>query len=584
MASHNHFALQAIAILRLLTRKVTQAVRLDTASESCALVLGGLLVAAGYTCVSRAETKPIELSPQQLQLDIGLTAEPLWIDLRGPFFDALAVAYSETAAFAQTSPAGPAVAELLRQRSALAQTGVAVEPLMPTGQLSFHAASELNEARQWLTVVLRDPWVLYSFSLSTSAALAQARFDCWAEEEIVAAASGKTNFSVCRSKFMQAREEVLAATKSRLESLQGWELLPVSPGPGRGRQSWSRSSSSVGDVSDQAVIQFPVDSPTLSATAQTRLANLAEQFRHEPILRIVLRGIANLPDAQDRATLANQRADAVDRFLVRSGVPPQAIVVTDDLPVPSPSEEARLLSLESGVEVYIQTGAMQQERLQMLGTVYDYLPEFGTEPQGYGLYSYILFPYQTNRVALFLRAVVGATARASQHEPDRLTLNLLLIPTRTQGYMTLRQKQGSTSQEISRVLAEEAYDYSSAERIFRLICRNADPRLVELCAGSRGQGPYLFSYVRPITNLDAIPPPYLFADLSGVHEEALPIFLNAYKEQVLRTDYTDLERIETLRLKFLNWVLYAKDVLHGVISIVPDMGKILYISKVGKNT
>jgi hypothetical protein len=73
------------------------------------------------------------------------------------------------------------------------------------------------------------------------------------------------------------------------------------------------------------------------------------------------------------------------------------------------------------------------------------------------------------------------------------------------------------------------------------------------------RGPYVFTYRHPASTLSPVPPPYLFLDLSSVHERAFGEFIAAYQAQVKRTDYTDLERIDNLRLHLLSIVLTAAD-------------------------
>jgi hypothetical protein len=92
-----------------------------------------------------------------------------------------------------------------------------------------------------------------------------------------------------------------------------------------------------------------------------------------------------------------------------------------------------------------------------------------------------------------------------------------------------------------------------------------------LCAGDLSRGPYLFTYARPLSNLSPVPPPYLFVDLSPVHERAFSEFIAAYKAQVKRTDYTDQERIETFRLRLLSIVLTAADWVGPAGTAVADI-------------
>ena len=57
--------------------------------------------------------------------------------------------------------------------------------------------------------------------------------------------------------------------------------------------------------------------------------------------------------------------------------------------------------------------------------------------------------------------------------------------------------------------------------------------------------------------LSPAPPPYLFVDLSSVHEDAFSELVSAYKEQVKRSDYSDLARIDNFKQRLLNITLTA---------------------------
>ena len=52
-------------------------------------------------------------------------------------------------------------------------------------------------------------------------------------------------------------------------------------------------------------------------------------------------------------------------------------------------------------------------------------------------------------------------------------------------------------------------------------------------------------------------PPFLFVDLSNVHERVFKEFIAAYKQQVKRANFSDRERIDTSRLSMLSVVPIA---------------------------
>lgn len=60
-----------------------------------------------------------------------------------------------------------------------------------------------------------------------------------------------------------------------------------------------------------------------------------------------------------------------------------------------------------------------------------------------------------------------------------------------------------------------------------------------------------------------------------MHERAFGNFIAAYKQQVKRADYTDRERVNTLRLRLLSIVLTAAD---GVEPIRVSIADILHMA------
>jgi hypothetical protein len=60
-------------------------------------------------------------------------------------------------------------------------------------------------------------------------------------------------------------------------------------------------------------------------------------------------------------------------------------------------------------------------------------------------------------------------------------------------------------------------------------------------------------------------------DLSSVHERAFVEFIAAYKAQVKRPDYTDLGRVDNLRLHLLSIVLTAADWVDPIKGAIADI-------------
>ena len=68
-----------------------------------------------------------------------------------------------------------------------------------------------------------------------------------------------------------------------------------------------------------------------------------------------------------------------------------------------------------------------------------------------------------------------------------------------------------------------------------------------------------------------MPPPFLFIDLSDVHERAFPEIIAAFKAQVKREDISDRAKIDTLRLKLQSIALTAADWLVPVQKATADI-------------
>jgi hypothetical protein len=92
-----------------------------------------------------------------------------------------------------------------------------------------------------------------------------------------------------------------------------------------------------------------------------------------------------------------------------------------------------------------------------------------------------------------------------------------------------------------------------------------------VCEGDLSRGPYIFAYAKPASKVTPVPPPFLFMDLSDVHERAFPEFIAAFKAQVKREDISDRAKIDTLRLKLVSIVLTAADWLVPMQKPVADI-------------
>jgi hypothetical protein len=111
-----------------------------------------------------------------------------------------------------------------------------------------------------------------------------------------------------------------------------------------------------------------------------------------------------------------------------------------------------------------------------------------------------------------------------------------------------------------------------ARAILKHICDSPTPSMGNLCDNDpTSKGPYIFTYATPASKLEPLPPPYLFVDLSDLSELGFRTILSDVRVQVMREDYTDLERINTLKNRVLKITLKAADLLPGVIKFIIEI-------------
>lgn len=217
------------------------------------------------------------------------------------------------------------------------------------------------------------------------------------------------------------------------------------------------------------------------------------------------------------------------------------------------------------------TGQDSGQQQAIHETAYGFLEEFGREKEGYGLYSYVLFPHRSPRAKALLEDLFATTGAAAESRIAPENINILYLPTIQIGANPPSRRSASGPEALAARLHEDVYDYALARALLAKICTAPADPVADVCAGALSRGPYLFTYARPVSTLSPVPPPYLFVDLSPVHERAFGEFIAAYKAQVKRTDYTDRERIETFRLRLLSIVLTAADWIGPARTAVADI-------------
>jgi hypothetical protein len=216
----------------------------------------------------------------------------------------------------------------------------------------------------------------------------------------------------------------------------------------------------------------------------------------------------------------------------------------------------------------------------ILLSVYGFFDQQGTEEKGYGLYTYVLLTRgrgTDGRNAAFLRELLAGTRRTKDElAAVRHQLNIFYIPVqnRIQALVIAR----SSVEAAAAIAAPGIYDYEKAEELLFRLCMEARSSSPKLCA-SAWSGPYLLSLPERVSASASLSPTRLLVDLSDIHQRAFGEFIRALKEQVMRPDFTDRQKIDTVRLALLDitlktadWVNPIKEGIAEIVSLGGDTG------------
>jgi len=262
-------------------------------------------------------------------------------------------------------------------------------------------------------------------------------------------------------------------------------------------------------------------------------------------------------------------------------------------------------------------------RLKILETGYSLLPEIGREEPGYGLYSYAITVINSSRSVKFLTDMFLAIPPVEDTAAQRSQTNIFYIPIRNDkvnefevsneyGNFSISDRREMEEQRCAEgfskvdgicqpnprpvkekqrcaegfsrvdgvcqrqpnplaVPEKDLYDYKIARTLLDHLCNSPAEEIKAVCDGDLSRGPFVFTYANPASNVTPVPAPFLFMDLSGVHERAFPEIIAAFRAQVKRDDISDRAKIDTLRLKLLNIVLTAADFVAPVHKAMADI-------------
>jgi hypothetical protein len=204
------------------------------------------------------------------------------------------------------------------------------------------------------------------------------------------------------------------------------------------------------------------------------------------------------------------------------------------------------------------------------------LAELGKEVDGYGLYSYAIMPFNSDRARLFLSEVFKSVPSIDKAGAPPHRLNIFYVPLlkeKEAGLTAMLQTSDGDPAKIGAEYAKSFYDYEMARVLLNHVCNPPDPKLRDLCNGGLSGGPYILTYAAPASTMEPLPPPFLFVDLSLVEARGFAELLDAFKAQVKREDISDRARIDTLQLKVLQFVMQASVTIGPVEEAV---GKIIH--------
>jgi hypothetical protein len=202
---------------------------------------------------------------------------------------------------------------------------------------------------------------------------------------------------------------------------------------------------------------------------------------------------------------------------------------------------------------------------EVLASVYDYLYRPSIERPGYALYSYLLLPNETARGERLLQEVFSTTSFVGLDGVRLDRLNVIYIPTRADQVQRLLPAVAAGDAPPAAGFSRRSYDYTLARTLLARICATVTEKTRSACAGDRSPGPYIFTFLQPVTGLAEVPAPFLLLDLGNVHERAFGEFVAAYKEQVRQPQFSDRQRIDTFRLRILSVVLTSADWLKPLV-------------------
>lgn len=206
----------------------------------------------------------------------------------------------------------------------------------------------------------------------------------------------------------------------------------------------------------------------------------------------------------------------------------------------------------------------------IVGDEIDILVEPNTEELGYGLYSYVLFPHDSERIKPFLNELFKQFKWVEERRKNPEEFNLIYIPQ----VQDTKKKADIKLKPIDDLVHD--YNYRWANKKIDQLLDYPAVKIHNLCKKDFSPGPYLFASTEPLSDDPPILPPYLLVDLSSVEPKIFGEFIVAFKEQVKSKDFSDGERFKSLRLNLLKVILAAAESTNNTIKALKCIHDIVY--------
>jgi hypothetical protein len=187
-------------------------------------------------------------------------------------------------------------------------------------------------------------------------------------------------------------------------------------------------------------------------------------------------------------------------------------------------------------------------------------------PAGYGLYTVVLTRTADRKTMRVLSELFTSTGSADAAAIARENLNLITIPVKstTEAANALSSARNEPDAAATTVM-QKLYDFDQAALLMSSVCRrDLGAAVMKVCGSASPDGPLLVTTLRPLDGLAAPSQRLLIVNLSTTPPEAVREVMAAYRRQILREDFADRTEMDGWRLRVLNHVLDAAQLLPGI--------------------